>query len=488
MSKTHTGSKLELHVKDFGPIVEAKIDLRPLTVFIGPGNTGKSYLAILIYALHRLLCNGIGPFGRFPEGVDVHDAEYEIGAVLESIKSVPGGSTIIPPTSVVELVRTGLHRIFSDLHTSLCHYFGTDNTQSLIRKGRTSAAQLMLRSRVSDDTILFEQELTLTRSAHPSETHIDVGVPLSISTSDADILRHMLHSVNVSGLSPESKANINQQFTQHLCDLFIPQLIGCLRDSAHFLPAGRTGIMQTDRAIVGAAIRSAASVASRSTDKDSMISGIIADFLSQLLVIDQSRLPPDELPRDLATNIEQSILAGTVGIDRSRNIIYPHFTYRPNGWKEDLPLIRASSMVSELAPIVLYLRHRVVPGNVLIIEEPEAHLHPAMQVKLIRQLAHLVNRGIRVIFTSHSEWILDALVNIVEHSKRPGVKGGPDDVSINPDWIGVWLFEPKKRPKGSIVRKIDIDISGLYPSGYNEVAVALHNHWVKITRTTEVSG
>ena len=44
---------LELEVSDFGPIVNAKIDLRPLTVFIGPSNTGKSYLATLIYALHR---------------------------------------------------------------------------------------------------------------------------------------------------------------------------------------------------------------------------------------------------------------------------------------------------------------------------------------------------------------------------------------------------------------------------------------------------
>ncbi len=36
---------LELEVADFGPIVNAKIDLRPLTVFVGPSNTGKSYLA-----------------------------------------------------------------------------------------------------------------------------------------------------------------------------------------------------------------------------------------------------------------------------------------------------------------------------------------------------------------------------------------------------------------------------------------------------------
>ena len=45
-------NNLKLNVTNFGPIVEAEIDLRPLTVFVGPSNTGKSYLAILIYALH----------------------------------------------------------------------------------------------------------------------------------------------------------------------------------------------------------------------------------------------------------------------------------------------------------------------------------------------------------------------------------------------------------------------------------------------------
>ena len=42
-----------LRVRDFGPIAEADVTLRPLTVFVGPSNTGKSYLATLIYALHR---------------------------------------------------------------------------------------------------------------------------------------------------------------------------------------------------------------------------------------------------------------------------------------------------------------------------------------------------------------------------------------------------------------------------------------------------
>ena len=61
MSDSPTRDTLELEVKNYGPIVEARIDLRPLTVFVGPSNTGKSYLALLIYALHRCFGGDAGP-------------------------------------------------------------------------------------------------------------------------------------------------------------------------------------------------------------------------------------------------------------------------------------------------------------------------------------------------------------------------------------------------------------------------------------------
>jgi len=45
---------VRLEVQDFRPLAQASIELRPLTVFVGPSNTGKTYLALLIYALHYI--------------------------------------------------------------------------------------------------------------------------------------------------------------------------------------------------------------------------------------------------------------------------------------------------------------------------------------------------------------------------------------------------------------------------------------------------
>ena len=52
-SKALKHPNVEIAVKNFGPIAEATIDLRPLTVFVGPSNTGKTYFFYAYLCLAR---------------------------------------------------------------------------------------------------------------------------------------------------------------------------------------------------------------------------------------------------------------------------------------------------------------------------------------------------------------------------------------------------------------------------------------------------
>ena len=49
----HAGVRIA--VENFGPIGKGEVELRPLTIFVGASNTGKTCFSVLIYALHKTL-------------------------------------------------------------------------------------------------------------------------------------------------------------------------------------------------------------------------------------------------------------------------------------------------------------------------------------------------------------------------------------------------------------------------------------------------
>ena len=53
MSKEERNGKLKIGVKDFGPISSGSVDLKPLTVLIGPNNSEKSYFAMLVHSIFQ---------------------------------------------------------------------------------------------------------------------------------------------------------------------------------------------------------------------------------------------------------------------------------------------------------------------------------------------------------------------------------------------------------------------------------------------------
>ena len=150
MNDSATKDILELEVSDFGPIVEAKIDLRPLTVFVGPSNTGKSYLAILIYALHRYLSGGVWSRRQhFPGNRQMfRNAEVEellkksineftqlAGQMVENNGTSPFEEGIVLPSFVMDVIRSRYGEQGEYLGNEIGRCFGMEKAGALIRKG-----------------------------------------------------------------------------------------------------------------------------------------------------------------------------------------------------------------------------------------------------------------------------------------------------------------------------------------------------------------
>lgn len=502
MSELNSSPSLELEVSNFGPIVNASIDLRPLTVFVGSNNTGKSYLSKLIYALHRFFSNARGHLDGSQLKNQLSETHRSllvpdegIDALLILTKSVleeggangQGSITLTP--EICEILSSALGRDKNASLQEVVRSFGITDPVELLRRGKPSATRISLRRRISAGSASFCHELMLTRP-HDYRTTIPSGVPLPLEIeldySTRSSLCNLLDLLDQDPANGDRRQKFFAEASLLLGCQLLTQAFGAFHRPAYYLPADRTGLMHTLRVVASALIENSTSANDHAWSRTRLLSGVVGDFLEQLINIDDSL--GRENSYDFAVSIEREILNGSVSIHHSIANGPPHFAFRPNGWKADLPLTNVSSTVSELVPLVLYLRYVIAPADLLIIEEPESHLHPRDQVELLRQLAELVNLGVRFIITTHSEWFLEELSNIVLRSSLHKTKGQDVqdlEASLSPEQVGVWLFNLRRRPKGAVVEEAPRGESGLFGTGYDEVAIELHNEWAEIARQAE---
>jgi hypothetical protein len=87
--------------------------------------------------------------------------------------------------------------------------------------------------------------------------------------------------------------------------------------------------------------------------------------------------------------------------------------YVPKGKRIKLSMDESSSAVRSLLDIGFYLRHEAQPGDLLMVDEPELNLHPENQCRMARLFARLVNLGIKVFITTHSDYIIKELNTLI---------------------------------------------------------------------------
>ena len=79
----------------------------------------------------------------------------------------------------------------------------------------------------------------------------------------------------------------------------------------------------------------------------------------------------------------------------------------------DIPLHLASSSARGLSDLYFFLRHVAEEGQLLIIDEPESHLDTANQIQFARLLARAVHAGLKVLITTHSDYIVKEINNLL---------------------------------------------------------------------------
>lgn len=241
----------------------------------------------------------------------------------------------------------------------------------------------------------------------------------------------------------------------------------------HYLPAIRAGLYQALSGLgpIIAQLARSRSLLSREISLP-ILSAPENDYFLTVSGIDPAVVaPPRSAIAGIADTLEQAILGGAIEIDQDTNRIL----FKPAATGLRLDLGAASSMVSQIAPLVAYCRYILTEpasthvagqakdgvGPVMVmIEEPEAHLHPAVQVKLIEQLAALSQHGVKIVLTSHSDFIFNKVSNLV-------IAG-----ALRPDSVAATLITMTEQ--GSDAKALGIDPLGIDDENFIDTAEALY--------------
>jgi len=470
----------KIDVKGIGPVEAASITFKPLTIFIGPNNSGKSYTAMLLSALNHALTSRIF----------INEVSRKVLKKLSSrisIEKAPEDEILdaIPDAIISSLrkdfptshIRREIERVYScNISDIINHNIGT--------------LEINVNNKFLNYSLLITKDEIKINNVNLYKEKVQKFL---------EILKKF------SKRTPE----ILQYFLKLLTDFYIRFTlfnIFKLYDNIWYLPAARSGILQAHRAIAATIVYEAPYIPIARTRIETLprLTGVVADFISNLLTIPRRevRTPPPYFPTlppyfptiliDLAMPtrkkkelqscvnfLEEVILEGEIDVKIERESMISDIVYRQKD--TTYPIHSTSSMVSELAPLDLYVKYLVSKGDLLIIEEPEAHVHPEKQRSMARFLVKLVRSGVNLLITTHSDYILAQLNNfILAGTRKPEVRAREkyNEDYLKPEEISAYLF--KKNDKGYVATPLEVTEEGIPEEEFAEVARAIGNEYARL--------
>ena len=492
------GSNLILNVENFGPIAEARnIEFKPMTVFVGPSNTGKTYLAMLMHAFASAIAaanratqsysplRDLGPERLAPQQQSAIINDFKNFGWMFRHNTSPQMASWdkVPLTAFSETSRDAIHDQLNDhrdryanaITETIADFFAVEGLGALARETAFgSNASLPFVSVKS-----HSQRVDIrTSGADMDATPVHLNIPPAYVDYRAMSQLEDYPEEN-SKFITEIELLIGGNYADEFIDV----------PDSWYLPAGRTGFMDARRLMLTISPHRTLGKNTPSPDHTPINRATrecirllnSAQPISDKRFSDRLTLKPSiayELQKpksNIATLLEQSLIDGELIIDSSNGAT--EILYARNGFA--IPVTKASSMVNEIAPILIYLRNYVFPSDLIIIDEPEAHLHPAAQQQMAAALAFMVRSGLRVLITTHSHYMVEQLGNFVAASKLDtdlrkrvlkldGVLG-KEDIYLKESETAVYDFATDKSKNGSVVSPVNFDTRrhGFFPQDHN---------------------
>ncbi|MEA5549918.1 AAA family ATPase [Anabaena cylindrica UHCC 0172] len=400
---------MKIKFSNLGSIQETELDLRPLTVIIGPNNSGKTYIAYSIYGLwqrfRQILNHGKLKFKQDNEGIwslpiDNNLLDFFIQDAEEIAKRFQGSDLEI-------FFQDSSHKLFSE----------------------TSFLTIISRQEVEDAI----NKLTIKKPFDIFSLIDKNYIQIKVSRKNNTLFFKSQYKNGGKNIALAAKTLSKEYFSKfHKTDTpeiyFIEAIKKILFSSDTIpFPAERNAFINTYKILENKRYQilkkqqreliSNTSFEEVNLNKAPIIRypQPVEDFLEFLSDI--------EFTKEISSNENNEFYKLADDIENQlQNKNQTYFKSTQLGGEEikvlvkkglEIDLYNASSSIKQLAPLLLYLRFRASKGDFLVIDEPEMNLHPESQAKLLEALSILVNLGVRVLLTTHSPYIMAHLNNLV---------------------------------------------------------------------------
>lgn len=367
-----------------GAIRKAVVDLqKPLTLFCGPNSTGKTYLSYLLYAI-------------------LENNNYIESKGLDKV--VKYLSEHKEFTLHRELIENFIQDVASNIRTNLGSIFG-----------------------IGDNTVgkLFSQfKLSLTLSEGDFERIIKLPCRLISKNGDREICiikeassDKIIYQINDENSNIERNSLMGlrlviNHFFRLLCFRNIRgvRMLTVERNSIYTfkteLSLGRNELIDRIQQKSGRSELDILDMVNSSSRRYPLAVRSSLRIANDLENIQKFNSPYYKI----AELIENGILQGTVKITRNGDV---EFISDKAGKTKHLPIHLTSSIVKTMSSLVIYLKHIARRGDLLIIDEPEMNFHPNVQILLIRIFAILTKLDLRIIISTHSDYMIREVNNLI---------------------------------------------------------------------------
>lgn len=469
--------KNNIKIKNFGPIKEANIDISPLTIFVGPNSSGKSYSACLI---HSLLNPFSGKFEDIEDSISIDSLKYILNnnneifdeynyKFIDYLNEDPDFSSNPFKLSVDEfnkLFYEGIGKFYLETIESNLknNFFNNINKLNNIINSSFSVEFNGISLINDNGKLLLDNFFLETIEGSQNDLDNNGDMVLSISRDDefVSIILNPIY-LNLSKLD-------NRYVPGIIYGIISQAFISNLVENSYYIPASSYTISNHLNSVLSHEINR--NVNSSKLDKE---------LMSLLL---NNETPDEGFYKDIAIELSKEILGGVLQFNNVDEGI--KFIDEENGIEFDFKSL--SSSVKELTSFIKYLFDLSNEDDFLIIEEPENHLHPENQRILVKYLVKLINNGLNILLTTHSDYILEQFNNFIRLGKVNEDKlnelGYSNENVLDYEDVKIYNFK-KESDYLYVPKEVDVNETGFIDENFSEVTDELYNESVDIIDNME---